>query len=210
MDLVCTPDVGIPMPPEGIPYAQLRERAAAACRTIDYLGLSPESTPEDAEIAAGVVNAFAANEVKTNNSLDTRTFSKIPPAALIEVNDLLTEFGNAVIKSSVQIRHLVANKLLLETANPDAKVRIRALELLGKMSDVGLFTERSEVTVTHRSTDDLKLSLRDKLEQLRRKTNKDAAIDGNLVSPAALAPPPDAVIENLDVELGISAPEAVQ
>jgi len=45
-------------------------------------------------------------------------------------------------------------------------VRIKALELLGKMSDVGLFTEKSEVTITHQTTDDLKEKLRRKLQRL--------------------------------------------
>ena len=40
------------------------------------------------------------------------------------------------------------------------------MELLGKISDVGLFAEKSEVTVTHQSTDDLKKNLRKKLEKL--------------------------------------------
>ena len=66
----------------------------------------------------------------------------------------------------MQIRHLVTNKLLLETDNPDPRVRIRALELLGKISDVGLFAEKSEVTVTHQSTDDLREKLRMKLTKL--------------------------------------------
>jgi hypothetical protein len=45
------------------------------------------------------------------------------------------------------------------------------LELLGKISDVGLFTDRSEVTVTHRSTDDLRSNLQEKLALLRKKAN---------------------------------------
>ena len=43
---------------------------------------------------------------------------------------------------------------------------MRALELLGKISDVGLFSEKSEVTITHQSTDDLREKLRDKLMKL--------------------------------------------
>ena len=43
---------------------------------------------------------------------------------------------------------------------------MRALELLGKISDVGLFAEKSEVTVTHQSTEDLRDKLRGKLEKL--------------------------------------------
>ena len=43
---------------------------------------------------------------------------------------------------------------------------MRALELMGKISDVGLFTDKSEVTITHQTTDDLKEKLRGKLAKL--------------------------------------------
>ena len=56
--------------------------------------------------------------------------------------------------------------LIEETENPDPRIRIRALELLGKVSDVGLFAEKSEVTITHQTSDDLKDKLREKLSRL--------------------------------------------
>ena len=54
----------------------------------------------------------------------------------------------------------------MESENADPRIRIRALELLGKISDVGLFAEKSEVTITHQSTEDLRDKLRGKLEKL--------------------------------------------
>ena len=66
----------------------------------------------------------------------------------------------------MHIRNLVTNKLLLESDNPDPRIRMRALELLGKISDVGLFSEKSDITITHQSTDDLRDRLRGKLELL--------------------------------------------
>jgi len=79
---------------------------------------------------------------------------------------ILKDFGHSVVKSATQVRHLVTNKLIEETENPDPRVRIRALELLGKISDVGLFAEKTEVTITHQTTDDLKDRLREKLTRL--------------------------------------------
>jgi hypothetical protein len=95
----------------------------------------------------------------------------------------LTEFGRHVVDSAITVRHLVTNKLVLETENPDPRVRIKALELLGKMSDVGLFTEKSEVTITHQTTDDLKAKLRHKLQKLSQPDNIEDAviIDGEAV-----------------------------
>jgi hypothetical protein len=65
-----------------------------------------------------------------------------------------------------QIRAYVTNKLLEESDNPDPRIRMKALELLGKISDVGLFAERTEVTVTHQTTEDLRETLRAKLGRL--------------------------------------------
>ena len=118
------------------------------------------------------------------------------PASLILVKDQLNEFSHAVVERAVQIRHLVTNKLLLESANPDPKIRIRALELLGKISDVGLFTERSEVTITHQSTDELKAALREKFNKLRKKLD---IVDVEEAQPVQTI--------NLDKELGLPAPE---
>lgn len=70
------------------------------------------------------------------------------------------------VANALELRRLVTNRLIKESVHPDAKVRIRALELLGKISDVGLFTERSEVTINHRSTSDLESKLREKLQKL--------------------------------------------
>ena len=40
------------------------------------------------------------------------------------------------------------------------------MELLGKITDVGLFTDKTEVTITHQSTEDLRKKLRDKFNRL--------------------------------------------
>jgi hypothetical protein len=200
MTLVCTPDIGVALPPEGMPYPLLRERAEAACATIDLLlgaGFDPQlliPKPEDEAIAAQIVESFAHDEEKTSRTITTDRLSTLTPASLLLVREQLDEFSHSVVQRAVQIRHLVTNKLLLESANPDPKIRIRALELLGKISDVGLFTERSEVTITHQSTDELRATLREKFNKLRKKLD--------VVDVTPVETPPPAVID-LDKELGI-------
>jgi hypothetical protein len=195
------------MSPDDMPPALLQERVAAACKTIHELaenGLDAERlAPEydDSVIVDDLVTSFAKDEETTSKSLSTTAFSQLRPAVILQIDDSLREFSHAVVKNAVQIRHFVTNKLLLEASNPDAKVRIRALELLGKISDVGLFTERSEVTVTHRSTEDLRKSLREKLDSLRTKAQPVqeitdiAEIKGGEIGTAPL-------IDDLDAEIG--------
>jgi hypothetical protein len=212
-ELVITPDLGVIVPPEDMPHATLRERAAAACKTIHVLlenGLDPETLvhdPQDDVVVEKLLTSYAKDEEATNKSMTPAKFSAMRPAAILQLEDALQEFSHVVVRNAVQIRTFVTNKLLQEASNPDPRVRIRALELLGKISDVGLFTERSEVTVTHRSTDDLKQSLREKLQALRSKALKNDVEDANVINSTQFAPVDDVpLVVDLDAELGM-APE---
>ena len=168
MTLVVEPELGVQID-KTTPSIDLKDRMESAANTAKHRskhGLEVEPTKEDKDVAAKLVVAYADNPVKTSKKVTPKRVAALTPASLILTNSILQEFGRSVVESSVQIRHLVTNKLLLETDNPDPRVRIRALELLGKISDVGLFAEKSEVTITHQSTDDLREKLRSKLAKL--------------------------------------------
>ena len=56
----------------------------------------------------------------------------------------------------------------LNTENNEAS-RIRALELLGKVSEVALFTERLETTTSNKSSDEIRLELEQKIQSMFNK-----------------------------------------
>ena len=194
MAIMVEPELGVKKPPD-LKTVDLKTRTKAAANTAKELeieGLDLELTAEDKDVAAKLSTSYAENPDTTSKKITNDKAAVLTPASLILTNSILDEFGQSVFKSAVHIRHTVTNKLILETENPDAKVRLRALELLGKISDVGLFSEKSEVTITHQSTDDLKARLRKKLEKLAEPDDKieDAVvIDGESF--------------NVDEELGI-------
>ena len=168
MAIVLKPEVGIPVS-EGADSSDLKEKAEAACNTAQELaehGLDLEPTKEDKDVAAALSTSYAENPGKTSKKATNKNISKLTPASLVLTDAILQEFGHSVAENAAQIRHLVTNKLLIESENQDPRIRMRALELLGKISDVGLFAEKAEVTVTHQSTDDLRAKLRSKLEKL--------------------------------------------
>tara|TARA_R100000935_G_scaffold49032_1_gene74068 strand:- start:257 stop:865 length:609 start_codon:yes stop_codon:yes gene_type:complete len=168
MTLSLEPELGVPLS-EGIRKLDLKERTEAASNTaldLAEYGLDLLPNKEDKDVASKLASAYASDPHKTSKTASAARISTLTPASLVLTNKILGEFGRSVVESSVQIRHLVTNKLLIETENPDPRTRIRALELLGKISDVGLFAEKSEITITHQSTDDLKSKLRRKLEKL--------------------------------------------
>jgi hypothetical protein len=86
---------------------------------------------------------------------------------------MMTEFDHEVVRDAVQMRRVVTNKLLLEASTAEkASERIKALELLGKISDVGLFAERSIVTIEHKTTEELQREFEDTIQLLLNpKTN---------------------------------------
>jgi len=136
--------------------------------------------------------AYADNPEKTSKKVNNKRAATLTPASLVLTNSILQEFGHSVAESALQIRHMVTNKLILETDNPDPRVRVRALELLGKISDVGLFAEKSEVTITHQTTDELREKLRMKLAKL---INPEEEVEDAVVI--------DGEALDVDAELGI-------
>jgi len=196
MTIIVEPEMGVPLE-KNVPPVDLKDRVESAANTAKELeghGLDLEPTKEDKDVAAKLVTAYADNPEKTSKKATPNKLAALTPASLLLTNSILQEFGRSVVESSVQIRHLVTNKLLLETDNPDPRVRIRALELLGKISDVGLFAEKSEVTITHQSTDDLREKLRSKLAKLVNPANEvenAVVIDGEPL--------------NVDEELGLDS-----
>ena len=170
MALSLTPEFGIEIP-EGATYMDLRARAEAACNTVRELedhGLLVNPTDEDKDVASTLLTSYAKDVEKTSKAVTNTRTATMTPAALVQTHTILKEFGQIVATHAAEIRHTVVNKLVNETENPDARIRIRALELLGKMTDVGLFTDRKEITVTHQNADDLREQLRQKLEVLKR------------------------------------------
>ena len=168
MTLTIDPELGVPLN-EGESNPDLKNQVEAASNTALELaehGLDITPTKEDKDVAAKLALAYADDPEKTSKKASSKKISTLTPASLILTNQILKEFGESVVDSATQIRHLVTNKLLIESENADPRIRIRALELLGKISAVGLFAEKSEVTITHQSTDDLREKLRSKLEKL--------------------------------------------
>tara|TARA_Y100001980_G_C14533026_1_gene309223 strand:+ start:86 stop:694 length:609 start_codon:yes stop_codon:yes gene_type:complete len=168
MILNVEPEKGVPFPDNKVDL-DLAKRVEAAAKTSEKLfehGMIIKPTTEDKDTAAAIATSYAADPETTSKTATPSRVATLTPASLVLTNNILTEFGQSVADSATQIRHLVTNKLLLETENPDARYRLRALELLGKISDVGLFAEKSEVTITHQTTEDLRAKLRGKLEKL--------------------------------------------
>ena len=97
--------------------------------------------------------------------------TSVAPAGLfdtytaVKLATILSEYDKRIIADTAQLRTYITNRLLEESKCGDTKHELRALELLGKISDVGLFSEKTEITVTH-TTDSLQHAIKDKIGRL--------------------------------------------
>ena len=148
MPIVVTPEVGIPLPFDVTPEEaeSFRERAKAACETIKEL------LDAGAEVEVDDEDSVQAHEIIASERFvpaETR------PGAILKLDALLTHYDHEFLDANRKIQNLVTNKLLEETENEDAKVRLKALELLGKRKGVNLFSDQLEVTIKQKPVEEI-------------------------------------------------------
>ncbi len=135
-----------------------------------------EAQLEGREIDIPEEEETVARELFTTARSPTKYERKMP-AAMIKLDALLTAYDYDLLEDANRMRLYVTNRLVEESDDPDPKNRLRALEMLGKITEVGLFTERKEINIHTRTSEDLTDELRHKLEELRGKM-----VEGEVVS----------------------------
>jgi hypothetical protein len=154
--ILVTPELDVPVPTSLTPEEakSLHERAQAAFNTVEFLTANgmqpPQITTADRKSAHS--HFFEAPHAKEINS-----------AAAVLLKNMLDEYDVEVIRNAAQVRNYVKMRLLMLTGSDKEATQLKALELLGKMSDVGAFAERVEINVTHRTTEELQVELANKL-----------------------------------------------
>lgn len=154
----------IPLPSEDQTLTdreKIRAAARAACELMKA-GMQVEMTDEDETRAFDI---FEGNLPLTTPDLHN-------PAVTLKLEALLTEYDHDLISDTTRLRRYITNKLIEEShgKNPPAQ-RLKALELLGKITEVGLFTERSIIQVQNMPTSELEQSLRQTLTVLLNPTD---------------------------------------
>lgn len=164
-----------------------KDAVAVASNTIDLIEELGGSIDFDNEDLAKAEKLIAGVE-KPNKPRHLTAPSEAKAA-----QTLIKKFDFNAFQDAMQARNFITNKLIKIADCGDPKLELKALELLGKHSDVGLFTERSEITINHTSSESLEKSIK---ERIKRLLNSDV-VD--------VAP-----IDDLDLQLGPpTAPQKV-
>jgi len=113
------------------------------------------------------------------------------PETAFAASLFLKTYANKLAADANEVRSAITAKLL-EIANcGDTKFELKALELLGKHSDIGLFTERSEITVNHKTSEGLEEAIKERIKRL---------LNANVIDVTPLT-------DSLDEELGVADPD---
>jgi hypothetical protein len=164
---------------------QAVEVSAATALVMEELGMAFDMTEKDEKQAAELFE-----QMRNHTAV-----KEIPNITQAEVAARLGAFVKAydqqIVVDAIQMRTAVTNKLISIADCGDPRYELKALELLGKISDVGLFTEKSEITIKHTTTEALELAIREKVNRL---------IHSNTVDVEPL-------VDDLEAELGIKEVE---
>lgn len=175
MPLHVTPQSGIPLPDDfsSEEPKTFSSRAKVAVKTAEVLveagaDLKIAETNKDTAVDMFKMLTDAENQPSPTQAAATQALTD--PATVAHLMVMMRDYDHQVVEDAVQLRRFITNKLIEETTKENATNRIKALELLGKISDVGLFTEKTEITVKDASMDDLQSQIRGKLLKILGKS----------------------------------------
>lgn len=136
------------------------EEVAIAGNTAELqvaLGAPLEVDEKTAEKEKSLLEAAIKN--KKTSALQT-------PNTAFAAAAFLRTYGQQMALDVSQARAAITNKLM-ELANcGDPRYELKALEMLGKHSDIGLFTERSEITINYKNPEDLEAAIKERVKRL--------------------------------------------
>jgi hypothetical protein len=164
-----------------------KDALAAAVNTVDLIGQlggSLDFDNNDLEKATKLITGAG----KPNKP--THVASAREAAA---AHAVIREFDFTAFQDALQARNFITNKLISISTCGDPKLELKALELLGKHSDIGLFTERSEITIHHTTSSALENSIKERVKRL---------LNSNVTDVPNLMDELDDYVENKQTEIG--------
>jgi hypothetical protein len=126
---------------------------------LEELGAPFDMTASDHAKAIEMFNSMGKKKEPTKQEENLKN-----PGFAVSLYRYINDYERQIVQDKVQVRTIVTNRLMEISENEDPKVALKALELLGKASD--LFVEHSEITITHRNSTELKDAIKEKIKAL--------------------------------------------
>lgn len=138
-------------------FADMLASAACTAELLESLGAPVEVDPatlgEEKKLIDSVLNDHK-----------TKPLSNLPTA--LGAASFLRAYGQQAAVDVSQVRNALMYKLLEIADCGEIKYELKAIELLGKHSDIGLFTDRSEININYNSPEALENAIKERVKRL--------------------------------------------
>lgn len=173
------------------------EIMAAQLNTADWLEKMGAPSTEDAQKAAATAaaqQAFGALTTQTPEEQRKALVQIKTPAAVRHLTGMLTAYDWEFVQQAKELRGYAVAQILEETKHPDAKIRLKALDMLGRVTEVALFTERMEIKKTDLTDAEIEAKIKEKIGRFMQVT--DVVDVEEVVEAVEPAPEAPEVVEN--------------
>lgn len=149
-----------------IPPQQLLDAQTSTADWLASLGAPTAETADAAAAASVAQQAFTALATNTSDIKQKEALVALKtPSAVRHLTGMLTAYDWEFVEQAKELRGYAVSQILEETKHPDARIRLRALELLGRVTEIALFTDRVEVKKTEMSDNELDSRIKEKLSR---------------------------------------------
>lgn len=144
--------------------ASTGETFSAQIKTSDWL---KELAEEDEAILTKAEEEKVGNAFTALVNSDPRAKQKLLeldlPEEIRTAVGMVTAYQWKFVEQAENLRSLAVSKIVKEIEHPDARIRLKALEMLGKVTEVALFTDRVAIKNEEVTDEELDKRIKEKL-----------------------------------------------
>ncbi len=158
------------VPLESATPQQIVRAKAGTAQWLDSLDMeAPDDVPPALQNALATEAFGAATGVFREKTLEEQkkiALALKSPEAVRKTVMMLNEYDWAFVEQAKQIRGYIVAKLVEESENKKPEIRLKALKMLGDVTEVALFTQRTEVVTKNLSDEQIEEEINKRLEKL--------------------------------------------
>jgi len=146
--------------------SQVLSAQYATADWLERLGVTPDEEIVDGLEASSAREAFQSLVTVTDDDKKKEALVELKtPLAVRQLTGMLTAYDWEFVQQAKELRGYTVAKILEETTSNNPNIRLKALALLGKVTEVGLFTEKIEIKKTEMTDSELETRIKEKLNR---------------------------------------------
>ena len=186
-----------PVSPDAVSPMRVLQAQKATADVLDALGV-----PSDEEIDAKLQQraareAFTALAINPDDDAQRAALAQLKvPDAVQQTVAMLSAYDWEFVEQAKQMRGYAVAKILEETTHPDARIRLKALQMLGNVTEVKLFTERVEVRKIDATEEEIEAKLKERLAKFLAPT-----LVAEVAGPVTATALPQAPVDDIQADI---------